>query len=80
MTDKNNRYGYKVCYKEQGSEKYILYFKTRTYRQAKRIKQSYKLYPPLGREDNHILINPIWAIIPISRIEIIDGIWREAPF
>lgn len=73
-------YGYKVCYKEKGSKRYIRYFITYTYKQAKKILKYYILYSPTAREDNHILDNPIWKIIPIKHSEVKDGIWREDPF
>ena len=72
--------GYKVCYKEQGSNQYIRHFKTRNYKDAISMINFYKRYPPTAREDNHKLKKPKWRAIPISFKEIQDGIWREVPF
>ena len=77
---RNNSYGYKVCYKEEGNVRYIRYFMTYTYRQAVYARYTYIRYPPLSREDKHILKEPKWKIIPISKKEVEAGIWREVPF
>lgn len=75
-----NPYGYKVCYQEKAKKQIIRHFITHTYKQAKDIKRHYLLYPPLSRIDNHVLKKPTWFIIPISKREVRDGIWRECPF
>ena len=72
--------GYKVCYKEQGSNQYIRHFLTRNYKEAIKMITYYKRYPPKAREDNHKLKKPKWRVIPITIKEIHNGIWREAPF
>ena len=72
--------GYKVCYKEQGSNQYIRHFKTRNYKDAIKMITYYKRYPPTARDDNHKLKRPKWRAIPITFKEIQDGIWREVPF
>ena len=72
--------GYKVCYKEQGSNRYIRHFLTRNYNDAVGMINYYKRYQQNSREDNHKLKNPKWRIIPVTIQEIQDGIWREVPF
>ena len=72
--------GYKVCYKEQGSNQYIRHFMTHTYKDAIKVMNSYRHYPPTARDDNHKLKKPKWRVIPITIKEIYDGIWREVPF
>ncbi len=72
--------GYKICYKEQGSNKYVRHFMTYNYRDAMNMVAYYKRYPPRAREDNHKLKKPKWRVIPITIKEICDGIWREVPF
>jgi hypothetical protein len=72
--------GYKICYKEQGSNKYVRHFMTYNYRDAIKVMNSYRRYPPTAREDNHKLKKPKWRVIPITIKEIYDGIWREVPF
>ena len=74
------RTGYKVCYKEQGSNPYIRHYKTYSYKNAISMINFYKRYPPTARKDNHKLKKPKWRVIPITIKEIHDGIWREVPF
>ena len=73
-------YGYKVCYREQDSKRYVRYFLTYTHRQAVDALNCYIRDPPVARENGHILNRPIWKIIPVTRKEIEAGIWRECPF
>jgi len=53
---------------------------TYSYKQAKFAINGYIRYPPTAREDGHKIKNPTWKIIPISKDEVIAGIWREDPF
>ena len=80
MKNKYNRYGYKVCYRENGAASYVRHFKTYTYKQALRARAGYMRYPPTARSDGHTLKRPRWKIIHISRSEVKRGIWREVPF
>ena len=70
----HNPYGYKVCYKEKRSRRYVRCFKTHTYRQAIQAKNYYLRYPPKGAK------KPAWFVIPIKKSEVRAGIWREDPF
>ena len=72
--------GYKVCYKERGSNQYVRHFLARNYNEAILMINHYKRYPQNSREDNHKLKKPKWRAIPISFKEILNGIWREVPF
>ncbi len=74
------RNGYKVCYREKGCTKYIRYFITHKYKDAKCIILRFKHYPPTERGTNRILNKPKYKIKKISRKEIQSGIWRESPF
>ena len=78
--NKKNRYGYKVGYRENGSRIFIRYFMTYTYQQAKMCLRHYRKSPPRERETNRPLINPFWEIKPITKKEILAGIWDEIPF
>ncbi|MCD7728564.1 MAG: hypothetical protein LUI60_01455 [Clostridia bacterium] len=73
------RYGYKVCFKDEIAG-LTEYFITYTYQQALDAKNYYIRYPPLTREDNSKLINPVWVIVPITKQEVQAGIWRRCPF
>ncbi len=72
--DLKNKYGYKVCYTEKHYKNLHTRFKTRTYKQAVEMKRFYYTYPP----DN--IKRPKWFVIPISKSEVRNGIWRENPF
>lgn len=76
----NNLYGYKVCFSEKGDKEYIVRFLTRTYKQAKSVKEMYLCYPSIASLYSRPLKKPEWVIIPIKRSEIRDGIWHEVPF
>ena len=76
----HNPYGYKVCYQEKGSSVYIRYFLTYTYKQAVTAMQGYIHYPPVERETGRKLNHPRWYIFPVTRKEVLRGIWRECPF
>ena len=78
--NRNNPYGYKVGYRENGSRLFIRYFKTYTYEQALFSLRHYRNYPQHERETNRPLINPVWSIKPITRKEYKKGIWDELPF
>ena len=70
----NTCYGYKICYREEGSKQLIRKFKTRTLKKALKAKKYFVMYPPQK------IKNPRWYIIPINKNEIKRGIWREVPF
>lgn len=73
-----NPYGYKVCY-PINRKIYKYRYLTKTYKQAVDIKKMYYQYPP--PDDNGKPINNVkWQIFPITRKEVIRGIWREDPF
>ena len=70
----NNPYGYKICYKEKFSKYYVKQFMTHSYNQAVKVKKDFI------KENNPLLKNPVWHIIPITKAEVLKGIWREVPF
>ena len=77
---KNNPYGYKIGYRENGSRCFIRYFMIYTYRQALFSLHYYKKYPQRERETNRPIVNPFWEIQPITKKEVLAGIWDEIPF
>ena len=77
---KNNPYGYKIGYCENGSRLFNRLFITRSYNQALSICSYYRRYTKHERESNRPLINPFWQIAPITKKEILAGIWDEPPF
>ena len=65
---KTPKYGYKVCYREEGAKEYVRYFLTHTRKQA------------FNAMRDRELVNPKWKVIPVSEKETKRGIWRECPF
>lgn len=77
--NKQNKYGYKVGYRENGSRRFIRHLVTNTYDLAEWEMERYKNMTIRSQNDNHILLNPIWEIIPLKRMESII-VWRDCPF
>ena len=67
-------YGYKVCYREEGSKQLKRIFITRTLKEALIAKRDFAIHPPRK------IKNPRWYVVPIKRKEVLKGIWREVPF
>ena len=78
--NKNNPYGYKVGYRENGSRRFVRYFMTYTYHQALFSRRHYRKSPQRTRHTNRLIIDPIWEIKPITKKEYLAGIWNELPF
>ena len=78
--NKNNPYGYKVGYRENGNRLFVRYFMTYTYNQALFSRRFYRKYPQRTRERNRPIIDPFWEIKPITKKEYLAGIWDEIPF
>ena len=77
---KNNLYGYKIGYRENGSLLFNRLFITRSYNHAISMRNFYRRYIKRERDTNRPLINPFWEIVPITKKEILAGIWDEPPF
>ena len=77
---KNNPFGYKIGYRENGSLLFNQLFITRNYNHAASMRNFYRRYIKQERNTNRPLINPFWQIAPITKKEILAGIWDEPPF
>ena len=77
---RNNRYGYKIGYRENGSLSFTRYFMTYTYKQALFSLEHYRKYPQRERETGVPIVNPFWEIRAITKQEYEAGIWDEIPF
>lgn len=77
---RNNRYSYKIGYRENGSLSFIRYFMTYTYKQALFSLEHYRKYPQRERETVIPIVNPFGEIRPITKQEYEAGIWDEIPF
>ena len=78
--NKNNPYGYKIGYRENGSLLFNRLFITRSYNQAVFMRNFYRRYEPKRRERTKINSDPFWEILPITKKEFLGGIWNENPF
>ena len=78
--NKNNPYGYKVGYRENGNRLFVRYFMTYTYNQALFSRRFYHKSTQCTRETNRPIIDPFWEIKPITQKEYLAGIWDELPF
>ncbi len=78
--NKNNPFGYKVGYRENGNQLFLRYFMTYTYKQARFSLRFYRKYPQRNRENNRLIVDPFWEIKPITKKEYLAGIWDEFPF
>jgi len=76
----HNPYGYKICYQEKAKKELIKHFQTYTYRQARLVKDMFHRFPQRSKIDQHKLKKPTWYIIPITKKEFRDGIWRSVPY
>ena len=72
-------YGYKVCYTVGKRKTYTRKFITHSFKQAQEMKQHYYQFPPLNMSSK-TLKQLKWYIFPISKKEVLRGIWREPPF
>ena len=78
--NKNNPYGYKVGYRENGSRLFVRHFMTYTYNQAIYSRRHYCKSPQRTRDTNRPIVDPFWEIKPITKKEYLAGIWDEIPF
>ncbi len=75
-----NRYGYKVCYKKQGSEKWKIYLVTNTYDLAAWHVRWYQREPPVDRITKQPILNVNWLVVPITTYKEYRRLWRDCPF
>ncbi len=73
-------YGYKVCYKQQGKNKYKLYVIVNTYDLAQWHIRWYENHSPPNRKTQQPLNNVEWLVIPIKTNTEYKRLWRGCPF
>ena len=78
--NKNNPYGYKIGYRENGRPFFHYRFVSASYNQAVSMRNFYRRYEPKHRERTKINPDPFWEIQPITKKEFLGGIWNENPF
>jgi len=80
MQKENNKYGYKLCYTNEGSKKLHRYIVTNTYGLAEFEKQLCEKYPEKVKQNNQTIRGPTWYIIPIKNKFEYKKLWRGCPF
>ena len=77
---KNNKYGYKVCYKELGKHKLKIHLVCNTYDGAIWNVQYYEINPQYDRKTNDLIRQPTWFVLPIKRYFEYKRLWKDCPF
>ena len=77
---KNNRYGYKVCYREYGKLKLKIHLICNSYELAVWEIQYYENNPQCDRNTNKQIIKPKWYVIPVKTFFEYKWLWRGCPF
>lgn len=70
----NNKYGYKLCYRELGKTKLKLYLITTSLDLILWHIRWYEREPPPN------LINPIWVIQEVETLKEYEKLWKGCPF
>ncbi len=77
---RDNKYGYKVCYKKKGKRKIKTYLVTNTYNSAVDSVRWYENSPPKDRQTQELVINVVWIILPIKNFIEYKWRWKGCPF
>ena len=75
-----NKYGYKVCYKEENSHKEKVHLVTNSLWLALHEKQWYETHPQFDRKTKLKIINPTWLIKEVKTYLEYSKLWRGCPF
>lgn len=70
----DNKYGYKVCYREYRKSKLKIFLVTNTWDLAKQNVRWYEQEPPPK------LKNPLWEIQEIKTLKEYEKLWKGCPF
>lgn len=70
----DNKYGYKVCYKEYGKTRLKIYLVTNTLDGAIWSVRWYKRDPPIK------VNNPQWKIFEVKTLNEYEKLWKGCPF
>lgn len=77
---KNNKYGYKVCYREYGKLKLKIHLICNSYELAVWEIQYCENNPQCDRNTNKSIIKPEWYLLPIKTLFEYKWLWRGCPF
>lgn len=75
-----NKYGYKVCYREYGKLKIKIHLICNSYDLALWQIQYYENYIQHDRKTKKLIKSPKWYVIPIKTFIEYKWLWRGCPF
>jgi hypothetical protein len=76
----NNKYGYKISYREFGNTKLKIYLVTNTLDGAIWNIRWYENHPQQDRLDKHYLRNPTWFLDEVKTKTEYNKLWKGCPF
>ena len=80
MLDMNNKYGYKVCYREFGKLKLKIHLVCNTYDGAVWNIQYYENHQQQDRKTNKPIREPTWFVLPVKTVLEYKRLWKGCPF
>jgi hypothetical protein len=80
MLDMNNKYGYKVCYREFGKLKLKIHLVCNTYDSAVWSVQYYENHQQRDRKTNIPIREPTWFVLPVKTLLEYKRLWKGCPF
>ena len=76
----NNKYGYKVCYREFGKSKLKIYLICNVLDGAEWHVRYYENHQQKDRLTGNLIREPTWEIIPIKSYLEYKRLWKGCPF
>ena len=76
----DNKYGYKVCYKELGKQRLKVNLVTNSLRLAEWEIQYYENHQQRDRKTNRLIREPTWIIKPVKTLLEYKWLWKGCPF
>ena len=76
----NNKYGYKVCYREYGKLKIKIHLICNSYELAIQQIQYYENNFQYDKQTNKLIESPKWYVIPIRTFFEYKWLWSGCPF
>ena len=76
----DNKYGYKVCYREYGKLRLKIHLVTNSLQLAKWEIQYYENHLQRDRKTNNLIREPTWLILPIKNYFEYRRLWKGCPF
>lgn len=77
---KDNKYGYKVCYRQRGKHKYKIHLICNTYDGCVWHIQYYETHDLIDSKTKRIIKDIDWLIKPVKTFIEYKWLWRGCPF